>query len=193
MLLYAIIRFGQEASMDDSQFGSGRKGDQRAGLRVALIAIMTAVTVVFTLFVRIPTSKGYFNLCDVAIYFCAFTFNPLVTFVSAAVGTALADIISGYPQWAAISFVVHGCEGLVVALVLKATHSTPGKVLASTLGVVIVAGGYFLLGGAILTDFPTALVEVPANIAQSVIGAVFGFIVSTAVAKAYPPVKELSR
>ncbi|MDD2231968.1 MAG: ECF transporter S component [Sphaerochaetaceae bacterium] len=165
----------------------------RPGLKIALVAIMTAITVVFTLFVRIPTTKGYFNLCDVAIYFCAFTFNPLVAFISASLGTALADMISGYPQWAPVSFVVHGLEGLAVALVLRRSRTVIRKIIASVLGIIIVGGGYYLLGGLVLTGFPTALIEIPANLAQSAIGAVFGFIVSAAVAKAYPPIKELQR
>lgn len=169
------------------------KKDSRVGLKVALVAIMTAITVVFTLFVRVPTTKGYFNLCDVAIYFCAFSFNPLVAFISAGVGTALADMISGYAQWAPISFIVHGAEGLIVALLLRRNRNAVRKILASTIGVVIVAGGYFLIGGAVLTGFTTALIEVPMNIVQASVGAVIGFAVSLAVAKAYPPIRELQK
>ncbi len=169
------------------------KKDSRVGLKVALVAIMTAITVVFTLFVRVPTTKGYFNLCDVAIYFCAFSFNPLVAFISAGVGTALADMISGYAQWAPISFIVHGAEGLIVALLLRRNRNAVRKILASTIGVVIVAGGYFLIGGAVLTGFTTALIEVPMNIVQASVGAVIGFAVSLSVAKAYPPIRELQK
>lgn len=169
------------------------KKDSRVGLKVALVAIMTAITVVFTLFVRVPTTKGYFNLCDVAIYFCAFSFNPLVAFISAGVGTALADMISGYAQWAPISFIVHGAEGLIVALLLRRNRNAVRKILASTIGVVIVAGGYFLIGGAVLTGFTTASIEVPMNIVQASVGAVIGFAVSLAVAKAYPPIRELQK
>lgn len=172
--------------MDES-----KKKDDRAGLKVALIAIMTAITIVFTLFVRIPTGKGYFNLCDVAIYFCAFSFNPLVAFVSAGVGTALADVISGFPQWALVSFAVHGAEALTVALILKLGSKPQIKILASFCGVAIVTLGYFGLGGLLLTGFPTAVLEIPVNLLQSVIGAVLGFVVSAAVTKAYPPIKEL--
>lgn len=173
--------------------GSAIRKDSRVGLKVALVAIMTAITVVFTLFVRVPTTKGYFNLCDVAIYFCAFSFNPLVAFISAGVGTALADMISGYAQWAPISFIVHGAEGLIVALLLRRNRNAVRKILASTIGVVIVAGGYFLIGGAVLTGFTTASIEVPMNIVQASVGAVIGFAVSLSVAKAYPPIRELQK
>ncbi|WP_319756402.1 ECF transporter S component [uncultured Sphaerochaeta sp.] len=91
----------------------------RNALKVAMVSVLTAVVVVFTMVVRIPTAKGYLNLCDVAICFIAFTFGPWSAFIAAGLGTALADLISGYAQWAPISFVVHGVEGLLVALIVQ--------------------------------------------------------------------------
>ena len=75
----------------------------RNALKVAVVAVLTAVVVVFTMIVRIPTAKGYINLCDVAICFIAFTFGPWSAFIAAGLGTALADLFSGYAQWAPIS------------------------------------------------------------------------------------------
>ncbi len=68
-------------------------------LKVAVVAVLTAVVVVFTLVIRIPTTKGYLNLCDVAICFIAFTFGPVSAFLAAGLGAAIADLISGYAQW----------------------------------------------------------------------------------------------
>ena len=93
--------------------------ENRNALKVAVVAVLTAVVVVFTLVVRIPTAKGYLNLCDVAIVFIAFTFGPWSAFIAAGLGTAIADLISGYAQWAPISFVVHGIEGFLVALIVR--------------------------------------------------------------------------
>jgi uncharacterized membrane protein len=87
--------------------------------RIASLAVLTAVTAVFTYIVRIPIAptRGYLNLGDVAIYFAAFTFGPVSALVSGGLGTALADIISGYSQWAPISLFVHGLQGLVAGLI----------------------------------------------------------------------------
>lgn len=164
-------------------------------LKIAVVAILTAVVVVFTMIVKIPTAKGYLNLCDVAVCFAAMTFGPWTACICGGVGTALADLLSGYAQWAPISFVCHGLEGLLVAMVFK--NLKEGKAwirvsLSYILCILSVAGGYLLLSGLFITDFPVALAEVPGNLGQSTVGFVLGMAVSKAVKKAYPPVSGLA-
>jgi len=90
-------------------------------LRIAMAAVLTAVTVVFTFMVRIPIAptRGYINLGDVAIYFTAFTFGPITALIAGGVGTALADLLAGYGQWAPISLVIHGAQGLTAGLIIR--------------------------------------------------------------------------
>src|SRR5574341_807884 len=85
---------------------------------VALIAILSAVTVVFTLAVRIPfaPTRGYFTLADVGVYFAGFAFGPLIGFAVGGLGTGLADILGGYAHFAIWSFLIHGLQGLVAGL-----------------------------------------------------------------------------
>ena len=46
---------------------------------IPLIAIMTAVTTVLTMFVKIPTpTRGYLNLSDTMIFFSSYAFGPWV-------------------------------------------------------------------------------------------------------------------
>jgi len=178
------------------------KRKSNSALRTSLIAVLTAVVVVFTIIVKIPTpTKGYLNLCDLAICFIAFTFSPMTALIAGGLGTAIADIISGYPQWAPISFIVHGLEGFIVALIVKrsAQEISDGVkvpfikvVLAMISCVVIVAGGYFVLAAIFMSiGFGAAAAGIPGNIAQSGIGVVGGYALSRAVVKAYPPVQNL--
>ncbi|MDC7238159.1 MAG: ECF transporter S component [Sphaerochaetaceae bacterium] len=178
------------------------KRKSNSALRTSLIAVLTAVVVVFTILVKIPTpTKGYLNLCDLAICFIAFTFSPLTALIAGGLGTAIADIISGYPQWAPISFVVHGLEGLVVALIVKRSSqdisnlvkvSTIKVILAMVACVIIVAGGYFVLSAIFMSlGFAAAAAGIPGNIGQSGIGVIAGYALSRAVIKAYPPVQGL--
>jgi uncharacterized membrane protein len=168
----------------------------RNALKVAMVAVLTAVVVVFTLVVRIPTAKGYLNLCDVAICFIAFTFGPWSAFIAAGLGTALADLISGYAQWAPISFVVHGVEGLLIALIVRQKGNEAvsifRKLLAGLVCIATVSLGYFVLSALFISTASVAAAEIPGNIAQSGVGFVLGLGVSSAVKKAYPPVRSLS-
>jgi len=161
--------------------------------KVAVVSVLTAVVVVFTMIVKIPTAKGYLNLCDVAVCFVAFTFGPWTAGIVGGLGAALADLLSGYAQWAPISFVCHGLEGLLVALVVrKKPVGWFRRCLAACVCMAVVAGGYYLLSGLLIAGFSVALAEVPGNLGQSAVGVVLGFAVSAAVKKAYPPVEELA-
>lgn len=168
----------------------------RNALKLAVTAVLTAVVVVFTMIIRIPTAKGYLNLCDVAICFIAFTFGPASSFIAAALGTALADLISGYAQWAPISFAVHGLEGLLIALIVrsKGDHEASflRKILAGIVCMATVSLGYFALSALFVSTVAVAAAEIPGNLVQSAVGFILGLAVSSAVKRAYPPVSALS-
>ena len=163
-----------------------------SSVKIATLAICIAIVTVFTMVVRIPTGKGYLNLCDVAIAFIAYSLGPITAAVAGGVGPAIADAVGGYPQWAIVSFIVHGLEGLLMALIVYGKSvSFVKKIVAAVVCIVVVTGGYYLLSGAFITDWPAALAEVPGNIGQSAVGAIFGLILSEGVKKAYPPVRSL--
>lgn len=165
----------------------------RHALKVAVVAVLTAVVVVFTLVIRIPTTKGYLNLCDVAICFIAFTFGPISAFLAAGLGTAIADLISGYAQWAPISFFVHGIEGLLIALIVrKQPLSKMRTFLAAIVCVLTVSLGYFVLSALFISTVAVAAAEIPPNMIQAGVGVVFGLALSKAIKRAYPPVSALS-
>lgn len=172
-----------------------------SALRIALMAVLTAVVVVFTLVVRVPTPiKGYISLCDVIIVFSAYLFGPWVAAIAGGLGTGIADLIGGYAQWAPLSFIIHGLQGLLIALIARqglVAGSVPGDASvvrmggAGVVGMIVMAGGYYLAGG-FLYGFEAALVEIPLNLMQSGVGVVLGIAVSRSVLKAYPPVRSLA-
>ena len=113
--------------------------------------------------------------------------------IAGGLGAAFADLIGGYPQWAVISFIVHGLEAFLMGLIVKkGSSSIPMRILAAFIAVVIVSGGYLLLTTLFgLTVFSEAVLEVPANIAQSAVGAVIGLLLYSGVRKAYRPLDSL--
>ncbi len=172
---------------------------QKTALRIALVAVLTAVVVVFTLLVRVPTPiKGYISLCDVVIYFAAYLFGPWVAAIAGGLGTGIADLIGGYAQWAPLSFIIHGAQGLLIAIIAKAPMKDGIRgdapffrmIIGGIVGIVIMAGGYYIAGG-ILYGFEPALVEIPLNLLQAGVGMILGIVVTKAVQKAYPPVRAL--
>ena len=171
---------------------------KNVAFKIASIAVLSAVTVIFTLIIRIPIAptRGYINLGDVAIFFTAFTFGPVTALIAGGLGTAMADIISGYAQWAPFSLVIHGIQGLIIGLiagsVLNAENiSQLTRIIRISLaivgGAIVMCVGY-LLAGTIMEGFRAALVELPGNLIQNAAGAGVGLPLALAVIKAYPPI-----
>lgn len=162
-----------------------------SGTKVATLAVAIALVTVFTMVVRIPLGTGYLNLCDVAIAFVAFTLGPVTALVAGGLGPCIADLAGGFGQWAVISFIVHGLEGLLMALILRfVPQKGLAKLLAGALCILIVPLGYYVLSGVFLVGFEAALADVPGNFIQSTVGAVLGFALSEAVVRAFPPVRH---
>ena len=160
---------------------------------IGLLAVLIALTAVFTLLIRIPTpARGYVNLSDVAITFAALTFGPWVGLIVGGLGTAIADLLAGYAPYAPISFVAHGLQGLLIGLIGYGQRSIPRMALAWLAGALAMILGY-LLGGALYVGLPTALAEVPLNAFQTLVGAVVGIPLVFAVRKAYPAVDRLGQ
>ena len=171
------------------------QGTKSTSFKIAAAAILTAVTVVMTIAVRIPIAptRGYINLGDLAIYFTALAFGPLTAFIAGGLGTAIADILSGFSQWAPFSFIIHGLQGLAVGLILKLLLRRENKfsvivsgIIVFAVGTVIMAGGYFAVG-CLMAGAGAAVVEIPGNIVQNLAGIIGGYLLYTAVKKAYPP------
>ena len=160
---------------------------------LAVTAIMTAIVFVLTRLVQIPTpAKGYIHLGDAGIFFSAFAFGPWVGAVAGGLGTGLADITSGYPQWAIFSLLIHGAQGWIVGWTSERWTGVPGLILSAVVGSVVVVAGY-LGAGIILSGVGAALAELPLNVIQVTAGGIVGTLLFLAVRQAYPPIVRFGR
>ncbi|HAK71426.1 MAG TPA: ECF transporter S component, partial [Bifidobacterium sp.] len=129
---------------------------------IPLVAIMTAVTTVLTMFVKIPTpTRGYLNLSDTMIFFSAYAFGPWVGGIIGGLGPALSDLISGYPQWAVFTFVIDGAQAVLAGSLIR-TFKPVNIVVGSLVAGIWKVFGYFIAGG-ILSGFGPALGEIVGN------------------------------
>ena len=160
---------------------------------LAVTAVMTAIVFVLTRLVQVPTpAKGYIHLGDAGVFFSAFAFGPWVGAVAGGLGTGLADVTSGYPQWAIFSFLIHGAQGWIVGWLGERWAGEKGLILSAVVGGVVVVIGY-LAAGMLLSGVGAALGELPLNIIQVGAGAVVGVPLFAAVRQAYPPISRLGR
>lgn len=165
--------------------------NRRLDARVAAVtAVMTAVVFVLTRLVQIPTPiQGFVHLGDAAIYFTAFAFGPWVGAVAGGLGTALADLNSGFAQWAVFSLLIHGLQGFLAGIVSQRVRGLAGLVLATVIGGIVLVLGY-LAAGTILLGFGAAVSEMIPNTLQALAGGLIGIPLYLLVLRAYPPLGQ---
>ena len=137
---------------------------------------MTALATIMTLVIQIPYpgTSGYFNLGDSMVMLSGLLLGPVGGFFSGGVGSALADVISGYSFYAPITLVVKGLEGMAVGFIAARVRGYAKvnilDVIAVLVGAVIMLSGYFI-AQVFLIGFAVALGElVTINLAQVAIG-----------------------
>jgi uncharacterized membrane protein len=129
------------------------------GIGVAILVITSTI--------KIPLpSKGYFNFGDVAVVFGGLFLGWKNGALAGGVGSALADVIGGFPLFAPLTLIAKGLEGLLSGLSKKKQGFL--FYLFPALGVLVMVATYFFgeicmpqigIGGAIA--------EVPSNLIQA--------------------------
>ncbi len=147
----------------------------RRTLLIAYAGVFTALTTVATILIQIPVpqTKGYINLGDTMVILSGLLLGSLAGFIAGGVGSALADIVSGYGHWAPFTLVIKGLEGLIVGIFAKKGRVV--TLLGTIIGGTVMVIGYFIVE-YFLYGLGGALAELPGNIFQAVSGIVLANI-----------------
>lgn len=148
--------------------------------KMVLTALMASMVCVVTMLVQIPSPlKGYVNIGDCIVLLCGWILSPAYGFVAAGLGSALADLFSGYITYAPATFIIKGCMALIAFACVKFLPQKMGKFPKQLIGGVCaelwMGAGYFLFEG-ILYGFVPSLVNIPANLIQGAAGLLVGLL-----------------
>ena len=145
--------------------------------RIAIAAIFMAMNIILSSF-SIPVPGGHLYLCDIPICLAAILLDPFSAFVVGGVGSFIGDMLF-YPAPMFVSLVTHGIQGIAISLISHRLLKSKPKLasgVAVSVGVVILVVGY-TLGRAYVYSTPEyALIKLPFEFLQGIVGAVVGMI-----------------
>jgi uncharacterized membrane protein len=146
-------------------------------IRLTVTALFMAMNIAMSSF-GVPVPGGHLYLCDIVICTAAILLNPLEAFVVGGIGSFLGDMIF-YPLPMFVSLVTHGLQALVISVfahyVLK-KHPKIAAGIGVSIGVIIMVAGY-TFGKAFIYSTPEyAIMKLPYEFAQGILGAVFGML-----------------
>lgn len=154
-------------------------------LKLVMCALFAALSCVTTIVVQVPSALGgYVNLGDCAVILGGWLLGGPYGFLAGAIGSALADIVTGYIFYAPGTFVIKGLVALVAYFVYKELKPTPlGKygffcrMIAAICAEIVMIIGYYFYSALILgKPFAAALTSVPGNVVQGVFALVTSVI-----------------
>ncbi len=156
--------------------------------KTVIAALLAALVCVATMIIKVPSPlKGYLNLGDGFVLLCGWALSPAFGFAAAGIGSALADVFSGYAVYAAPTFVIKGLMALAAFYIFKSLKTVAGsiaaRILSGALAEVIMISGYYVFEGFMYGFGPSA-VNIPANAVQGVAGLILGCVLIQIVGRA---------
>ncbi len=150
---------------------------RRTAVWICSTALFMALNVALSSF-GVPVPGGHLYLNDIIICTAAILLDPIAAFAVGGIGAFLGDLFF-YPTPMFVSLVTHGLQAVVISVfshyVLK-KHPAVSSGIGVTLGAVIMVVGYSL-GRAFIYSTPEyAVLKLPYQILQAVVGAVFGML-----------------
>lgn len=148
--------------------------------KIVVTALMAAIVCVATMLIKIPSPmKGYLNIGDCTVLLCGWLLAPGYGFIAAGLGSALADLLSGYIAYAPATFVIKGAMALIAfacfKLMNKRIGRLPSQITGAMLAETAMVLSYYAFEGFLYGFVPSA-VNIPANAVQGAAGLVLGIV-----------------
>lgn len=166
--------------------------------KLILSALLAALTCIATMIIQIPTAmQGYIHLGDAFVLLCGWILGPAYGFCAGALGSALADVLTGYLQYAPGTFLIKGLmtlgASLLYRLLLKILRQKrfPALLLSSIAGECIMILGYFAYDCILYGGPAAAIVSIPASLMQALGGVLFGVLLGFFLLRITPLKKYL--
>ena len=149
----------------------------RTTIWLCVTAMFMAMNIALSSF-GIPVPGGHLYLNDIIICTAAIILDPAAAFIVGGIGAFLGDLLF-YPLPMFVSLVTHGLQAIIISVFshnIMKKHPVLSSGIGVTIGAVIMVAGYSL-GRAFLYSTPEyAILKLPYQILQAVVGAVSGMI-----------------
>lgn len=137
-----------------------------------ITSLFIALTLVFTMFVnvRLPLAGngGLIHLGNIPLFVAIYIFGRKIAAISASIGMALFDLLSGWTAWAPFTLIIVALMGYAAGTVYD--YFKQNKILALILtvatAVIIKVIGYYIAEVVLFGNLIAPLGSIPGNILQ---------------------------
>ncbi len=156
-------------------------------VRAVIAAMLAAMVCIATMVITVPTAGGgYVNIGDSIVILSGWLLGGAYGALAAGIGSALADVLSGYAFYAPATFVIKALMAFVVSLNVKMFKDMKNRVIpivvSSVLAELIMLAGYFAFEAAMLGTGPATL-SIAGNAVQGLVCLVLGNVLIPVISK----------
>ena len=156
---------------------------------ITVYALSAALVCASTAVIQIPIPLGYMHLGNTLILLCAFLFGPKAGMAAGGIGSALADLLTGYAYWALPTLIIKGIMGFAIGFIAN-RHGGRAKMLCAktaagcAAGIAIMIMGYFVAGSILYGSIYTGALQIPGLSIEGALGIALFYALGLALEKA---------
>lgn len=147
-------------------------------VKLAIAAMLMGVNIALSSF-GVPVPGGHLYLNDIVICLAAILLEPWYAFAVGGIGAFLGDLIF-YPAPMFVSLVTHGLQAVVISIFSHYIMKDKPRLssgIGVAIGAVIMITGYSLGRAYIYSTPEYAVLKLPFQVLQAVVGAVLGMLI----------------
>jgi uncharacterized membrane protein len=153
-----------------------------------MTAVFMALTALATMLIQIPIPLGYAHLGDSVILLSAYLLGPVAGALSGGIGSALADILTGYPVWAVPTLLIKSIMPVIACFIFRQGAArrkvlSVRVILGAVVTLLFMTAGYVVFGGIIYGSFQLGLASAPGLLIKSVVNLAVFLAVGTCLSK----------
>ena len=152
---------------------------------LALTGVLCAFVCAATMVIQIPSpTHGYVNLGDAMVLLSAMLLGPWYGAAAAGIGSALADLISGYAIYIPATLLLKALAAVLQGLLFRLRpKSTQAIVLSGFTAEIPIILGYWLYEALLLHSLKAAALGIPGNLVQAIAGIAVSAVILTLLRK----------
>ena len=144
-------------------------------------AMLAAMTCVATMIIKVPTlgTNGYVNIGDALVLISAWIMGNPYGALAAGIGSALADILSGYASYAPATAIIKYamaffCAMISTSMIRNNSKRFVANIIGSVVAEIIMIAGYFAYESTVLGYGLAASASIVSNAVQGSVCIVLG-------------------